>query len=85
MPARLSSPKLPDVLDDERQVRLDDLPLEQAHLRIREAGLRSASEVHDDLDQGGTIREGVDGRHDLRRQRRQQGVKIVDQFTGALT
>ena len=58
MPARLSSPNSADVLDDEGEVGLDDLALEQAHLRVREAGLRAAAEVHDDLDEGGPIRAG---------------------------
>jgi len=75
----------PDMLDDERDVRLDDLALQQAHLRIGEAGLGPAPEVHDDLDEGGPIREGVDRRHDLGRQRSEQSIEIVDRFTGALT
>ena len=75
----------PDVLDDEGDVRLDDLAVEQAHLRIREAGLRPAAEVHDDLDQGVAIRQGVDRGHDLGRQGSEQGVEVVDRFTGALT
>ena len=75
----------PDVVDDERDVRFDDLAVEQTHLRIREAGLRPAPEVHDDLDQGVAIRQLVDRRHDLGRQGREQGVEIVDRFTGALT
>ena len=74
----------PDVVDDEGDVGLVDLALEQAHLRIREARLGPTAEVHDDLDEGGPIGQGVDGRHDLGRQGREQGVEVVDRFTGAL-
>ena len=73
-----------DVLDDEGDVGLDDLAVEEAHLRIREARLGPAAEVHDDLDQGVRSGQGVDGGDDLGRQGREQGVEVVDRFTGAL-
>ena len=47
-----------DVLDDEGEVGLHDLAVEEHHLRIGEACLRPAAEVHDDLDQGGLVRAG---------------------------
>jgi hypothetical protein len=74
----------PDVLDHEGQVRLHDLAIEQAHLGVREAGFRPAAEVHDDLDQGHPIRQRVDRCDDLRRQRREQRIEIVDRFAPAV-
>ena len=74
----------PDVLDDEGDVRLGDLAIEQGHLRIREARLGPATEVHHDLDQRHPIRQRVDRGDDLGRQRREQGVEVVDRFTLAV-
>jgi len=74
-----------DVLHDERDVLLADLAVEQAHLGIREAALGPATQVHHHLDQGGPIRQAVDGLDDLRRECAQQGVEIVDRFTRVLT
>jgi hypothetical protein len=73
-----------DVFHDERDVLLDHLAVEQAHLRIGEAALGLAAKVHDDLDQSRSIRQAVDRLDDLRRERAQQGVEIVDRFTRAL-
>ena len=47
----------PDVVDDERDIGLVDLAVQQHHLRIGEACLRPATQVHDDLDQGAPVRE----------------------------
>jgi hypothetical protein len=69
-----------DVLDHEGDVGVGDLALEEAHLGIGEAALRPSAEVHHDLDELFPVGQGVDGRHDLGRQRRQQGVKIIDGF-----
>ena len=69
-----------DVVDDVRDVGLGDLALEQRHLGIREARLRPAAEVHDDLDQRLAVGQRVDGVDDLRRQRREQRVEVVDRF-----
>ena len=83
MPARLSSPKRADVLDHEGDVGLGDLAIEQHLLRIREARLRPPAEVHDDLDQGRPIGQRMDGGDDLGRQRREQGIEIVDRLARA--
>ena len=74
-----------DVLDHEGKVGLDHLAIEKADLRIREASLGTAAEVHDDLDECVAVGQGVDRVHDLGRQRPEQGVEVVDRFTGALT
>ena len=73
-----------DVLDDEGDVGLVDLALEERHLRIREARLRPPAEVHDDLDEGGPVRQGMDGGDDLGRQGREQRVEVVDRFALAV-
>ena len=59
---------------------LGDLALEQHHLAVREARLRAAAEVEDDLDQRAPVRQRVDGVDDLRRQRPQQELEVVDRF-----
>ena len=74
-----------DVLDDVGDVRLGDLALEEAHLRIREARLGPPAQVHDDLDERIAVRQGVDRGDDLRRQRREQGVEVVDRFALAIS
>jgi hypothetical protein len=70
----------PDVLHDVADIRLGDLPVEQDHLGVGEARLRRASEVHDDLDDGGGVVEGVDRRDDLRWERAEEGVQVVDRL-----
>ena len=77
-------PERADVLDDERQVRLDDLAVEQPDLLVRESRFGPPAQVHDDFDECGAIGQGVNGRNDLGRQRRQQRVEIVDRFPLAL-
>ena len=59
---------------------LVDLAVEQADLRVREARLGPAAEVHDDLDQRGPIGQRMHRVDDLRRQRGQQGIEIVHRF-----
>ena len=80
MPARLSSPNVADALDDVVDVAVVDLAVEQRHLRVREARLRPAAEVHDDLDERRPIGQRVDGGDDLGREGREQGVEVVDRF-----
>ena len=74
----------PDVLDDVGDVGLVDLAVEQHDLRIREARLRSTSQVHDYLDECGPVRQGVDGGHDLGRERREERVEVVDRFAAVV-
>ena len=70
----------PDVLHDVGDVGVVDLALEEFHLGIGEARLGSAPEIHDDLDQRGPIRQGVDGGDDLGREGREERVQVVDRF-----
>jgi hypothetical protein len=69
-----------DVLHDEGDVGVVDLAIEEHHLRIGEAALRPAPEVHDDLDQRLAILERVHGIDDLGWERREQSVEVVDRF-----
>ena len=62
----------PDVVDDVGDVGLADLAIEQRHLAVREARLRPAAEVEDDLDEVLLGGQRVDGLDDLRRQRREE-------------
>jgi len=72
-----------DLVDHAGDVRLGDLAVEQGHLAVREAGLGPAAQVHDHLDEGGPLRQGMDRRDDLGRQRGQEGVEVVDRFAEA--
>jgi hypothetical protein len=67
-----------DVIDDERDVRLGHLAVEKTDLGIGEAPLRLATEVHHDLDQLLAIRQSMHRFDDLRRQRRQQHIEVID-------
>jgi hypothetical protein len=73
-----------DVLDDVGDVGLVDLSLEQRHLAVGEARLRPAAQVEDDLDHVLLVGEGVDGGDDLRRQRRQERVEVVDRLAASV-
>ena len=66
-----------DVLDDIGDVGLVDLAIEEDHLAVREAGLRTAPEIEHDLDQVVLGRQPVDGRDDLRREGRQEQLEVV--------
>ena len=77
MPARLSSPNVPMCSMTNARSASHDLAVEQADLRVREARLGPAAEVHDDLDECGAIGQRVNRGDDLGRQRRQQRVEIV--------
>ena len=79
-PRAVVVPEQPDVLDDERDVGVDDLALEQHHLGVRESALRAPTEVHHDLDERLALLERVDGVDDLGRQGREQRVEVVDRF-----
>jgi hypothetical protein len=48
---------------------------------VREPGLRSAAKVEHDLDQRLTVGGRMDGVNDLRGQRREQDVEVVDRLT----
>jgi hypothetical protein len=67
-------------VDDEGQVGLHSRP----RAAIRSSELRTAAEVHDDLDECVAVGQGVDGVHDLGRQGAEQGVEVVDRLSGAL-
>ena len=54
--------------------------VEEHHLGVGEPALRATPEVHDDLDEGLTILERMDGVDDLGRQGREQRVEVVDRF-----
>ena len=73
-------PERADVVDHEGDVGLGDLAIQQADLGIGEASLRATAEVEHDLDERLAIRQGMHGLDDLRRQRRQHRVEIVDRF-----
>jgi hypothetical protein len=73
-----------DVLDHVGDVRLADLALEERDLAIREPRLGPPAEVEDDLDDRLLIGQRVDRLDDLGRQRRQQGVEVVDRLTVAV-
>ncbi len=77
-------PERTDVVDHVEDVGFRDLPLEEDHLAVGEAGLRQAPEVEDDLDEIGRVRQGMDGRHDVRRQRGQEDVEVVDRFAAVV-
>ena len=84
--ALANSPRVPIVTDTLQGTialkggRIDDLALEEHDLRVGEAALRAAAEVHDDLDQRLAIGQGMHGVDDLRRQGREQRVEVVDRF-----
>ncbi len=84
MPGPVVVAERADVLDDVGDVRLGDLAIEEHHLAVREPRLRSPAEVEHDLDHVFLVRERVDGGDDLRRQRRQQGVEVVDRLTATV-
>ena len=73
-----------DVVDHEGDVGFGDLTLEQADLRIRESALGLAAEIHHDFDEGLAIGQGMHRCDDLRWQRREHRVEIVDRFALAL-
>ena len=73
-----------DVLDDVGDVRVGDLAIEQRDLRRRVARLRPAPEVEHDLDHRLAVGQGMDRRHDLGRQGRQEDVEVVHGLALAL-
>ena len=77
-------PEAPDVVDDVGDVRLGHLPVEEDRLAVREARLRATPEVEDHLDELGLVGQGVDGRHDLLRQRAEEQVEVVHRFAVAV-
>ena len=70
----------PDVLDDVADVGLRDLALQERDLAVGEARLGPPAEIEDHLDQRLLVGQRVDGLDDLRRQRRQQGIEVVDRL-----
>ena len=66
-----------DVLDDVVDIGLDDLPVEEHLLAVREARLRTAPKVEHHLQQVRTVGEAAQARHDLGRQRLEQRVQVV--------
>ena len=53
-------------------------------LGVGEACLRDAAQVQHDLDERGLVGQGMDRRHDLRRQRAEERIEVVDQLAGRM-
>ena len=84
MPARLSSPNEPMCSTTKSMSASVISRSRSITSRVGEARLRPPAEVHHDLDQGLAVGQRVDRRDDLRRQRREQGVEVVDRFALAI-
>ena len=83
MPARLSSPNVPMCSTTKA---MSASLISRSSSISSESGKRASgppAEVHDDLDQGGPVGQRMDGGDDLGRQRREQGIEIVDRLARA--
>ncbi len=76
--------KAADMLDHKVKIRLDDLAVQEPHLRVRKARLRPTAEVHHHLDQRHAIRQRVDRIDDFGGQGGQERVEIIDRFAVTL-
>ena len=85
MPARLSSPNVPMCSTTWAMSASLISRSRSVDLAVREARLRPAAEVQDDLDQRLLLGQRVDGVDDLRRQRRQERVEVVDRFASPVS
>ncbi len=70
----------PDLVHDLADVRLGDLAVEERHLAVGEARLGPPAEVHHHLDQVGALWQGMERGDDLRRERREERLQVVDRF-----
>ncbi len=74
----------PDLVDNQRDVGLGDLAVREDDLAIGKARFRDAAQVQHDLDERGPVGQRMDRRHDLRGQRTEQRVEVVDQLAGRM-
>ncbi len=73
-----------DLLDDQRDVGLGHLAVEKRDLGVGEARLRDAAQVQHDLDERRLVGQSMDRGHDLRRQRAEERIEVVDQLAGRM-
>ncbi len=73
-----------DLVDHQRDVGLGHLAVQEDDLAVGEARLRDAAQVQHDLDEPARVGQGMDRRHDLRRQRAEQRVEVVDHLAGRM-